>query len=96
MEGHTDSDPMSSDAIYPSNWELSTSRASEVVRYLILNGVNFTRISPVGYAHTWPFGVTWKQRRGGEINQELIDSMNDTKDAKRKNRRIKIIIGPNY
>ena len=97
IEGHTDSDMMRGRManIYPTNWELSTARASEVVRYLILNGVNSTRLSPVGYAGTWPFGITWKQRRGGEINQELIDSMNATRDLKRKNRRIKIIIMTN-
>ena len=96
VEGHTDSDPMENDPTYPSNWELSTARASEVVRYLIKNGVSFTRLSPVGYADTWPFGITWAQRRGGDINQELIDAMNATGDLKSKNRRIKIIIGPNY
>ena len=82
--------------IYPTNWELSTARASEVVKYLIDNGVNFTRLSPSGYADTWPVGVTWEQRRRGDVNKELITKMNATKDSKRKNRRIKIIIGPNY
>ena len=98
IEGHTDSDIMRGKManMYPSNWELSTARASEVVRYLIMNGVNFTRLSPSGYADTWPVGVTWSQRRAGDVNRELIDSMNGTKDLKRKNRRIKIIIGPNY
>ena len=100
VEGHTDSDllpdkhPMKDR--YPTNWELSTARASEVVKYLIDNGVNFTRLSPSGYADTWPVGVTWSQRRGGDVNRELIDSMNATRDLKQKNRRIKIIIGPNY
>ena len=96
VEGHTDSEKMVNNLTYPSNWELSTARASEVVRYLIKNGVSFTRLSPVGYADTWPFGITWAQRRGGDINQELIDAMNATGDLKSKNRRIKIIIGPNY
>jgi len=34
VEGHTDSLPMKSDR-YPSNWELSSARASVIVRYLI-------------------------------------------------------------
>ena len=94
IEGHTDSDKMHGkmQQIYPTNWELSTTRASEVVRYLIVNGVDFTRLSPVGYAHSWPFGTTWEERQTGKINWKLIDSMNATKDLKAKNRRIKIII----
>ena len=98
IEGHTDNDIMRGKManIYPSNWELSTARASEVVKYLIQNGVNFTRLSPSGYADTWPVGVTWGQRRHGDVDRKLIDSMNGTRDLKRKNRRIKIIIGPNY
>ena len=100
IEGHTDSDqlpethPMYNK--YPTNWELSTARASEVVKYLIENDVNFTRLSPSGYADTWPVGITWAQRRSGEVTRDLIDSMNGTRDLKQKNRRIKIIIGPNY
>ncbi len=98
IEGHTDNDLMRGKMAnkYPSNWELSTARASEVVKYLIDKGVNFTRLSPSGYADTWPVGVTWNQRRGGDVDRALIDSMNGTRDLKRKNRRIKIIIGPNY
>ena len=98
IEGHTDSDLMRGDAakIYPTNWELSSGRAAEVVKYLIAKGVNSTRLSPTGYADRWPFGITWTQKRSGDINQELIDAMNATQDLKRKNRRIKIIIGPNY
>ena len=98
VEGHTDSDQMRGEMakIYPTNWELSSGRAAEVVKYLISKGVNSTRLSPIGYADRWPFGVTWTQKRSGDVNQELIDAMNATKDLKRKNRRIKIIIGPNY
>ena len=98
VEGHTDSDLMRGKMakIYQTNWELSSGRAAEVVKYLISKGVNSTRLSPTGYADRWPFGVTWAQKRSGDINQELIDAMNATKDLKRKNRRIKIIIGPNY
>lgn len=34
VEGHTDSDPIKS-AIFPSNWELSSARASSIVRFMI-------------------------------------------------------------
>ncbi|RYF03525.1 MAG: flagellar motor protein MotD, partial [Oxalobacteraceae bacterium] len=38
VEGHTDNVPIST-ALYPSNWELSSVRASSVVRLFIDNGV---------------------------------------------------------
>ena len=98
IEGHTDADPMRGPMakIYPTNWELSSGRAAEVVKYLISKGVNSGRLSAGGYADKWPYGITWQQVRRGEATQELIDAMNATKDLKRKNRRIKIIIGPHY
>lgn len=54
VEGHTDSDPIKSSQ-YPSNWELSSARASSVVRYLI----DRFKFSPslftaIGYADTRP------------------------------------------
>ncbi|OZU89690.1 flagellar motor protein MotS [Virgibacillus indicus] len=54
VEGHTDSQPMSS-YLYPSNWELSGARASSVVRYLINeNDFDESRFSIVGYSDTKP------------------------------------------
>ena len=53
VEGHTDNVPISSSQ-YPSNWELSTDRATTVVRYLIAQGVNRERLGAVGYADLHP------------------------------------------
>ena len=53
VEGHTDNVPISS-AQYPSNWELSTARATTVVRYLISQGVDRNRLSAAGYADLHP------------------------------------------
>jgi chemotaxis protein MotB len=53
VEGHTDNVPISSSQ-YPSNWELSTDRATTVVRYLIARGVNRQRLGAVGYADLHP------------------------------------------
>jgi chemotaxis protein MotB len=53
VEGHTDNIPISSSQ-YPSNWELSTDRATTVVRYLIAKGVNRERLGAVGYADLHP------------------------------------------
>jgi chemotaxis protein MotB len=56
VEGHTDDVPISGGlaSLYPTNWELSSARASSVVRYFIENGVPPNRLSAVGYADTRP------------------------------------------
>ena len=53
VEGHTDNLPIQTER-FPSNWELSASRASSVVRYLQLAGIEATRLSATGYADTRP------------------------------------------
>lgn len=53
IEGHTDSRPISTTR-YPSNWELSTSRATSVLRYMELQGFDHTRLSAGGYGDTRP------------------------------------------
>ena len=97
VEGHTDSDWFSSGKlakIYPTNWELSSARASEVVKYLILKGVNSSRLRASGFADQWPAGVPWKEMRSGNITLDVIAEKNSTSELKQKNRRIKIIIDP--
>ncbi|HEV3072203.1 MAG TPA: flagellar motor protein MotB [Solirubrobacteraceae bacterium] len=53
IEGNTDNVPISG-ASFPSNWELSTARASMVVRFLIRQGVFAPRLSASGYADLRP------------------------------------------
>jgi chemotaxis protein MotB len=53
VEGNTDDVPVHS-SVFPSNWELSTARASTVVRFLISAGVQAARLSAVGYASLRP------------------------------------------
>lgn len=48
VEGHTDDSPIAS-PIYPSNWELSSARASRVVRLFRSAGVDPRRMAAVGY-----------------------------------------------
>lgn len=48
VEGHTDDSPIAS-PIYPSNWELSSARASRVVRLFRSAGVDPGRMAAVGY-----------------------------------------------
>ncbi|WP_054775129.1 OmpA/MotB family protein [Methylogaea oryzae] len=47
VEGHTDNQPIAT-AQFPSNWELSTARASIVTRHLIGLGVAANRVTPAG------------------------------------------------
>jgi chemotaxis protein MotB len=53
VEGHTSDAPVATSA-YPSNWELSSSRAARVVRLLIDNGIDPDRLRAVGYADSMP------------------------------------------
>jgi len=55
IEGHTDNIPMTSSPLYPSNWELSSARATAVLRYLVEEkGIPAKRLMAVGYADTRP------------------------------------------
>ncbi|MFQ5602991.1 MAG: flagellar motor protein MotB [bacterium] len=51
VEGHTDTVPIKN-AIYPTNWELSSARSASVIRYLLKSGLASNRFVAVGYADT--------------------------------------------
>jgi chemotaxis protein MotB len=53
VEGNTDDVPIHGGP-YPSNWELSTARASTVVRFLAEHGVTPRRLTATGYAEQHP------------------------------------------
>jgi chemotaxis protein MotB len=54
VEGHTDDQPIGT-AKYPSNWELSTMRAVNILRYLQKNGdIPANRLVAVGFAEYQP------------------------------------------
>ncbi|HUW00005.1 MAG TPA: flagellar motor protein MotD [Gallionella sp.] len=53
VEGYTDDIPIKT-AQFPSNWELSSARASSVVRMMIDNGVSSERLAAVGLASNHP------------------------------------------
>ncbi|QUL99506.1 MAG: OmpA family protein [Candidatus Fermentithermobacillus carboniphilus] len=54
VEGHTDNWPISTDK-FPSNWELSTARATNVVRFLIEEaGIQPERLQAAGYGEYHP------------------------------------------
>ena len=95
VEGHTDNVPPMG-AIkekYPTNWELSSARAANVVNYLIYKGVMSGRLTASGYADRWPTGATWSEVRSGDVDDNYILSVNEDINQRAKNRRIKIIFG---
>jgi len=53
VEGHTDDVPIRSTQ-FPSNWELSSARATVVIRKLIDTGIDFKRLKAIGLADTQP------------------------------------------
>jgi len=53
VEGHTDDAPINTPR-YPSNWELSTARASAVVHLFLDQGIPARRLRAAGYADTFP------------------------------------------
>lgn len=54
IEGHTDSMPISTEQ-FPSNWELSSARASTIVRYFVeRHMISPKRMAAIGYADQRP------------------------------------------
>jgi chemotaxis protein MotB len=54
VEGHTDDQPIVRSKIYPSNWELSGSRASSVIRLFEKAGFEPRSLVAIGYGSTRP------------------------------------------
>ncbi len=54
LEGHTDSMPTDPEGEWPTNWELSTERATNVLHYLVDFGVREEQFQVAGFADTVP------------------------------------------
>ncbi len=83
IEGHTCDLPIHT-ALYPSNWELSAHRATNVMVYLIRRGIDPSRICAAGFADTRPLvpNIDEAHRRKnrrveivlvGALNKDTID-----------------------
>jgi chemotaxis protein MotB len=72
VEGHTDNTPVS--GRYPSNWELSTARATTVLRELIdRHGISPNRLQAAGYADGRPVaGNDTPEGRSANRRVELV------------------------
>jgi len=53
VEGYTDDRPIST-PVFPSNWELSSARASSVVHAMIAEGIQARRLAVIGYGEYQP------------------------------------------
>jgi chemotaxis protein MotB len=74
VEGNTDNQPIQSSQ-FPSNWELSTDRATTVVRFLIAHGVNDQRLSAAGYADLHPLATN--STAAGRARNRRVDVVLD-------------------
>ncbi|MEM5474542.1 peptidoglycan -binding protein [Hoeflea sp. AS60] len=54
VDGHTDNVPLSGNGRYADNWELSSARATSVVKYLISEGVPANRLVAAGFGEFQP------------------------------------------
>jgi len=75
IEGHTDNVPINT-LRFPSNWELSVARASEVVKFLVNRGYKASNLKASGYADTQPTAD-----HTDEFGRDIIEN-------RAKNRRI--------
>jgi chemotaxis protein MotB len=81
IEGHTDNVPIGSGLKdrFPTNWELSTARATSVVRYLIeQGGVDRANLSAIGYADTRP--ISGNDTEAGRTSNRRIEIVLYPKD----------------
>jgi len=81
VEGHSDNLPIKSSQ-FPSNWELSSARASSVARYLIAQGFPKDSIRVMGLADTKPLAPN-EDKAGNPLPENQA-----------RNRRVIILVRP--
>lgn len=85
VEGHTDDTPIHT-ALYPSNWYLSTARATKIIEYWVTqHDFDPTRLSAAGYGPYRPVGGNLT-KRGKQQNRRVdIILLNETLNSSRPN-----------
>ena len=81
IDGHTDDVPIRTKQ-FPSNWELSASQSTQVVRYFIRQGISKNKLKASGFADSRP-----------KVPNIVNGKPNRTNRA--KNRRVKVSIRRN-
>lgn len=88
VEGHTDSDPIQTSE-YPSNWELSSARATSVLKLILSKGhLQPDKISAVGYGEYRPKVPNTSARnkaKNRRVDILIIRDEFDTVDPKKLN-----------
>ncbi len=69
INGHTDDTQVSTDR-FPTNWELSSARATAVLRYFVDKNIDPRRMTASGFADQYPI-ATNKTERGRAINRRV-------------------------
>jgi chemotaxis protein MotB len=75
VDGHTDDRPINSPQ-FPSNWELSSSRAISVVQYLMSKGIPAQRLVAAGFAEFQPIdtaGTDEARKKNRRIELKLTE-----------------------
>ena len=70
IEGHTDNIPIRTQ-LFPSNWELSSARATAVVREFIKYGISPERLSAIGYGEFHPIASN-RDIEGRNKNRRVV------------------------
>jgi chemotaxis protein MotB len=70
VDGHTDNVPIATNQ-FPSNWELSTARATSVVRYLVSRGVAPDHLAAAGFGEFQP--ITTENTDDGRRQNRRIE-----------------------
>ncbi len=70
IEGHTDNIPIHS-TIYPSNWELASSRATSIVRRFVNMGLDPSRLTAIGYGEYRP--IAGNDSEDGRSKNRRVD-----------------------
>lgn len=71
VEGHTDTDPIHT-PVYNDNWDLSTKRATNAVRRILLNaGVDHAKLIPIGMSEYHP--IASNETAEGKAQNRRVD-----------------------
>ncbi len=76
VEGHTDNIPINS-VQFPSNWELSSARATSILRRFISHGIDPKRLTAIGYGEYRPIAENDTEEGRGKNRRVDIVVLNE-------------------